>query len=240
MSFYRFARAVVLSVCKVMFRVRVVGRENVPRSGAYIVAPSHRSILDVPFSAFMTTRHDPLPGQGRALLHRVGNLLFTALGAVRVERGTADRAALRALEAELARGEPVAVFPEGTRESGPRIAPLFDGAAYLAVKLGVPIVPVGVGGSEDILPKGKLLPRPRRVAVVVGKPDPPAGPGRPRPARGSHQAHRRARGRAPARLHRRVADRRLSKLVGRLLRNRRRRDQHRDGDGTGAAYPLSQ
>jgi len=170
MTFYRFARAVVLSVCKVVFRVRVVGKQNVPRSGAYIVAPSHRSILDVPFSAFVTTRTIRYLAKEELFSTSFGSKFFTALGAVRVERGTADRAALRALEAELARGEPVAVFPEGTRESGPRIAPLFDGAAYLAVKLGVPIVPVGVGGSEGILPKGKLFPRPRRVAVVVGKP----------------------------------------------------------------------
>jgi 1-acyl-sn-glycerol-3-phosphate acyltransferase len=183
MTFYRFARALVLSGCKVVFRVRVAGKENVPRSGAYIVAPSHRSILDVPFSAFVTTRTIRYLAKEELFSTSFGSKFFTALGAVRVERGTADRAALRALEAELARGEPVAVFPEGTRESGPRIAPLFDGAAYLAVKLGVPIVPVGVGGSEGILPKGKLFPRPRRVAVVVGKPIvPPVLEGRARRA----------------------------------------------------------
>jgi 1-acyl-sn-glycerol-3-phosphate acyltransferase len=100
----------------------------------------------------------------------LGRKLFDALGAVEVERGTADRGAMRALESVLERGEPVAIFPEGTRHSGPRIADLFDGAAYLSVKFGVPIVPVGVGGSEHILPKGKLFPRVHRVAVSVGEP----------------------------------------------------------------------
>jgi 1-acyl-sn-glycerol-3-phosphate acyltransferase len=181
MSFYRFARAVVLSVLKVVFRVRVVGREHVPRSGAYIVAPTHRSILDVPFTAFITTRTIRFLAKEELFSTAFGNRLFTALGAVRVERGTADRAALRALEHALADGSPVAVYPEGTRGSGPRLASLFDGAAYLAVKAGVPIVPVGVGGSEHILPKGKLLPRFQRVAVVVGNPiHPPVLDGRAR------------------------------------------------------------
>ena len=54
MTFYQFARGIVLSLFKVVFRVRVVGRERVPNEGAYIVAPSHRSILDIPFAAFIT------------------------------------------------------------------------------------------------------------------------------------------------------------------------------------------
>jgi 1-acyl-sn-glycerol-3-phosphate acyltransferase len=98
-----------------------------------------------------------------------------------VERGAADRGALRALELALRDGEPVALFPEGTRGNGPELGPLFDGAAYLAVKLGIPIVPVGIGGSEEILPKGAKVPRLHRVAVVVGDPiDPPPPNGRSR------------------------------------------------------------
>jgi 1-acyl-sn-glycerol-3-phosphate acyltransferase len=71
------------------------------------------------------------------------------------------------------------VFPEGTRGTGPKIGQLFDGASYLAARCGVPLVPVGIGGSEGILDGG--LPRPRRVAVVVGEPIQP--PRRDGPAR---------------------------------------------------------
>ncbi len=77
----------------------------------------------------------------------------------------------------------MAVFPEGTRRSGAEIGELFDGAAFLAIKLGVPIVPVGIGGSEHILPKGKVFPRIHRVAVSVGHPImPPVLEGRARRA----------------------------------------------------------
>ena len=176
MSFYWFARTVVLSVFKVVFRVRVVGRERVPRTGAYIVAPSHRSILDVPFAAYITGRPIRFLAKDDLFTTPLGRRLFDALGAVEVERGTADRGAMRALEAVLAAGEPVAIFPEGTRHAGPEIAELFAGAAYLSVKFGVPIVPVGIGGSEHILPKGKVLPRLHRVAVSVGHPIQPTVP----------------------------------------------------------------
>jgi len=183
MTFYQFARGIVLSLFKVVFRVRVVGKERVPARGAYIVAPSHRSILDIPFAAFITSRTVRFLAKDDLFRTPSGRRLFEALGAVEVERGTADRAALRALEDALATGSPVAVFPEGTRRSGPEIVDLYGGAAFLAIKLGVPIVPVGIGGSEHILPKGKLLPRLHRVAVSVGHPiAPPALDGRARRA----------------------------------------------------------
>jgi 1-acyl-sn-glycerol-3-phosphate acyltransferase len=172
-TFYQFARGIVLSLFKVLFRVRVVGKERVPKHGAYIVAPSHRSILDIPFAAFITTRTVRFLAKDDLFSTPLGRRLFDALGAVEVERGTADRGALRVLEQVLAEGSPVAVFPEGTRRSGPQITDLYAGAAFLAVKLGVPIVPVGIGGSEHILPKGKRFPRIHRVAVSVGRPIPP-------------------------------------------------------------------
>lgn len=181
MTFYQFARGVVLAVFRVVFRVRVVGKARVPTTGAYILAPSHRSILDVPFAAYVTSRTVRFLAKDDLFASPLGRRLFDALGAVEVERGTADRGAMRALEAVLERGEPVAIFPEGTRHSGPEIAELFAGAAYLSVKYDVPIVPVGIGGSEHILPKGKILPRVHRVAVSVGEPlHPPVLEGRAR------------------------------------------------------------
>jgi 1-acyl-sn-glycerol-3-phosphate acyltransferase len=109
--------------------------------------------------------------------HPLGARFVTALGGIPVERGSpSSRAALKATRAALEHGEPVAIFPEGTRRRGREVADLFDGTAYLAVKLGVPIVPVGIGGSEAILASGKKVPKLHRVAVVVGQPIlPPAG-----------------------------------------------------------------
>ena len=62
------------------------------------------------------------------------------------------------------------LFPEGERKFGPLVQPLFDGATYIAVKAGVPIIPVGIGGSEHAMPKGVKFIRPRKLHVVIGKP----------------------------------------------------------------------
>ena len=226
MTFYQFARAVVLSVFKVVFRVRVVGTERVPTTGAYILAPSHRSILDVPFAAYVTRRTVRFLAKDDLFRSSFGRKLFDALGAVEVERGTADRGAMRALEAVLERGEPVAIFPEGTRRAGPEIAELFAGAAFLSVKFGVPIVPVGIGGSEHILPKGKVLPRIHRVAVSVGEPlAPPVARG-PSATQCGEAAHRAAADLAPSLLRRRGASGALAgqpdPASGRARRTRRR------------------
>lgn len=170
MILWRTVRTVVLALCAVLFRVRVVGREHVPPDGPYVLAPSHRSILDVPFACFVTRRRVSFLAKQELFSSRLGAWLFPRLGGIAVERGTADRAALRRSEAVLAEGAPLAVFPEGTRRRGPVLGDLFHGVAYLALRQGVPVVPVGVGGSEEILPSGKILPRPHRVVVVVGEP----------------------------------------------------------------------
>ncbi len=177
MTFYRFARAVLLGVSKVLFRIRISGTEHVPTEGVFIVAPSHRSYLDTPFVSFITRRRIRFMAKEELFTGSFGTKLFTGLGGIPVTRGSASaRSAVKAMQAALEAGEPAAVFPEGTRSHGPDIAPLFDGAAYLAVKLGAPIVPVGIGGSEEILASGKKLPRLHKVSVRVGAPIlPPAG-----------------------------------------------------------------
>ena len=69
-------------------------------------------------------------------------------------------------------GEPLVLFPEGERKSGPTVQPLFDGAAYISAKSGAPIVPVGIGGSERAMPKGAKGISPRKIHVEIGRPLP--------------------------------------------------------------------
>lgn len=169
-AFYTFARAIVVGLTRLLTRVRVVGKENVPRAGAFVLAPVHRSNIDTPLAAAITRRRLRFMGKDSMWKWRWFGWVLSSLGAFPVTRGTADREALRRCIAVLRAGEPLVLFPEGERKSGPIVHPLFDGAAYVAVKAGVPVVPVGIGGSERVQAKGSRFVRPARCVVVVGAP----------------------------------------------------------------------
>ena len=169
-SFYAAVRSLVVFLCLVVTRVKVVGKDRIPADGAFVLAPIHRSNIDTPLAAAVTRRRMRFMGKDSLWRVRAVGWVLSALGGFPVSRGTADREALRRCVAVLESGEPLVLFPEGTRQSGPVVHPLFDGAAYVAVKAGVPIVPVGIGGSERVMPKGSRMIRPRKCVLVVGEP----------------------------------------------------------------------
>ena len=175
-----------VSIAKTYFRARVTGRENVPKTGAFIVSPVHRSNLDSPMIALVTRRRMRYMGKESLWKSRFGAWYFTAAGGFPVERASADREALKACLDCLERGEPLVLFPEGTRQFGPEISEMFEGPAWLAGRGQVPILPVGIGGSERAMGKGMKVPRPTRMTLVIGAPIYPSKPnekGRvPRPA----------------------------------------------------------
>ncbi len=168
---YGALRLAVRGIAKVLLRLTVVGAENVPTSGGYILAPGgHRSILDTPLAAMAGPRvlrymgaetYFKIPGLG---------LFLRTMGGFPVERSLTDRAALRISEQVLRNGEPLVVFPEGTRQEGPEVQPLKEGAVFLACRAGVPIVPVGLGGAERAMPKGARYIKPTKVTLVIGEP----------------------------------------------------------------------
>jgi 1-acyl-sn-glycerol-3-phosphate acyltransferase len=91
--FYRIVRTIVLALCRVLFRVKVYGLEHVPSSGSYIIAPTHRSLLDIPFAAFTTKRRIRFMAKEELFTKPWLAKILTALGGFPVSRGTADRAA---------------------------------------------------------------------------------------------------------------------------------------------------
>lgn len=167
---YLVARAVVVGATRLFTRLRVEGAEHLPRSGAFVLAPVHRSYIDTPIAASVTRRRLRFMGKDSLWKWKGPGWVLSALGGFPVSRGSADREALTRCIEVLQAGEPVVLFPEGERKSGPVVQPLMAGATYVAVKAGVPIVPVGIGGSERVMPKGVRLPRPRKVVVIVGEP----------------------------------------------------------------------
>jgi 1-acyl-sn-glycerol-3-phosphate acyltransferase len=167
---YVAARAVVVGLTRVVTRLRVEGIEHVPSTGAFVLAPVHRSYIDTPIAAAVTRRRLRFMGKDSLWKRQGPGWVLSALGGFPVSRGSADREALRRCIEVLEAGEPVVLFPEGERKSGPVVQPLMPGATYVAVKARVPIVPVGIGGSERVMPKGVRFPRPRKVVVIVGEP----------------------------------------------------------------------
>lgn len=166
---YRFARALIVGFCRLFWRLEVRGKENVPATGPFILAPVHRSNVDFAIVAAVTARRMRYLAKDSIWKFGLGKV-WESLGAIAVVRGSPDRLAMRQLEDALDRGEPVVMFPEGTRQTGPEVRPLFDGPAYVASRAGVPIVPVGIGGSERAMPKGTKLLRPVKITLIVGTP----------------------------------------------------------------------
>ena len=173
---YDFVRGVIAWFCRLFWRTRIEGTAHVPSAGAFILAPVHRSNVDTPLVCAVTSRRLRYMGKDSMWKYGWSAKFFDSLGGFPVHRGEPDRQALRTSEQVLAAGEPLVVFPEGTRQTGPLIEHVFDGVAYLALKTGVPIVPVGIGGSEGAMPKGARFIKPVKITLLVGPPLEPKSP----------------------------------------------------------------
>jgi 1-acyl-sn-glycerol-3-phosphate acyltransferase len=170
LALYYFVRYLVVGFCKLFWRETVEGREHIPKQGPFILSPVHRSNIDSLLVAAVTRRRLRYMGKQEMWMYKLSAAFFDAMGGFPVNRGAADREAIRKCMAVLEGGEPLVLFPEGTRRSGPVVDEMFEGAAYLSTKTGAPILPVGIGGSEPAMPKGAKFIKPVKVHLVIGPP----------------------------------------------------------------------
>jgi len=170
LAWYKTARAIVYVPFWLLWRPRVVGRENLPQGTPYVLAPVHRSYIDTVLTGLLSRRRVRFMAKSGVFANPRAAWLFSSLGGFPVRRGTADREALQVCERALAAGEPVVLFPEGKRAEGPVLSPLLPGPAFLALRANVPIVPVGIAGSDWAMPVGAKRVHRARIGIVVGAP----------------------------------------------------------------------
>ena len=163
MSFYKIARVFVRGILHVLFRIRVEGKENIPKEGTYVVCSNHKSLLDPPMLGACLPFPVRFMAKEELFRNKLLGGIIRAVGAFPIKRGKSDVGALRGAMKMLGSGENVAIFPEGTRSKGGTMRRGKQGAALIAVKAGVNILPVGIEGEYRFLHKltfriGKVIP----------------------------------------------------------------------------------
>ncbi|MGC4889060.1 MULTISPECIES: lysophospholipid acyltransferase family protein [unclassified Micromonospora] len=176
---YTIGKLTVAPTLRLAFRPHVEGLEHIPATGGAIFAGNHLSVADELLLGTVVPRHLAFWAKseyfnGTGVKGGFSKFVLTGLGAIPVERA-GGRAALSAFDAAipvLQAGDLVAVYPEGTRSPDGRLYRGRTGAARLAVAAGVPIIPVGVTGTDKAQPIGTRVPRPGRAKITIkfGKP----------------------------------------------------------------------
>lgn len=167
---YHAFRAVGRAILRPLWGLDVEGLDRLPVGVAYVVAPVHRSYVDFAIVVAVVPRVMRFMVKDTVWKWRWLGRFIEFNGSFPVDRDHADRDALRRCEQAVQGGDPVVMFPEGRRKDGPVVEELFDGPAFVACRNRVPIVPVGIGGSVDAMPRGARMIHRARVRVVIGEP----------------------------------------------------------------------
>lgn len=175
---YALGRMIIAPLARMTYRPRIEGRSHVPKSGPVIFASNHLSFIDsvaIPVAAprpvhfLAKASYFEKPGVKGALIRT----FFESIGAVPVERGVGQAAldSLELLRKLLEQGQAVALYPEGTRSTDGRLYRGRTGVAHLALQTGAQVVPVGLIGTDKVMPRGAKRPTMReRVTVRFGVP----------------------------------------------------------------------
>ena len=156
----KFVEAVLFIYCKIVYRLKIVGTENIPNEQV-IFCGNHRSFIDAPIIKVTCKRDVKFLARGSLAKNPLLALLGWIFEVIYVKKDSKDVGALKGTLSALKKGESIALFPEGTRNGLKKGESVKGGAAFFAIKSGVKVIPVGIAG--EIKPFHKLT-------VTYGKP----------------------------------------------------------------------
>jgi 1-acyl-sn-glycerol-3-phosphate acyltransferase len=176
---YEFGYVVCNTLMTLLFSYRVEGKANVPRTGPALLIANHQSYLDPVLVGLAARRHLTYLARKTLFRHKVLRRVIETLNAVPIDQEGVGKEGIKAVLEQLNKGRAVVVYPEGERTAHGGMNPLRPGIQLLIKRSQAPIVPVGIAGAYDALPRWRkslhfapLFPPwgKASIAVVVGKP----------------------------------------------------------------------
>jgi len=176
--FYWLMKYVVIGpIVKAIWRPWIVGRRNIPQTGAAILASNHLSFVDSVFLPLMIDRPVAFLAKsdyftGKGIKGWATRVFFKGTGMIPIDRsgGKASEASLNTGLQVLGHGDLLGIYPEGTRSPDGRLYRGRTGIARMALEAHVPVVPVVMVDTDTMMPIGRRIPRIARVGVVIGEP----------------------------------------------------------------------
>lgn len=166
--FYTVGTTTMKTLLLTLTRWEVKGKENVPGGGPLIVVANHLNLSDPPLLSASLPRKITFMAK-EELFNSWGGIFVRAFGAFPVRRGKLGKEAIRQGMRVLENGQALGMFPEGKRGLDYQLDEGEMGVAFIALRTGAPILPVGISGSENIKGPGVILQRPR-ITVAIGPP----------------------------------------------------------------------
>jgi 1-acyl-sn-glycerol-3-phosphate acyltransferase len=174
---YWIVKALLTPFVRAFVRVRVEGRQHIPRRGAVILASNHRSFLDSIFIPLVVRRRVTFVAKAEYFDDAKTAWFFRSCGQIPIRRegGSASERALASATAVLRAGKVFGIYPEGTRTRDGLLHRGHTGVARLALRCNVPIEPIGLIGTDDVQPVDSRMPKLFRVVTIrFGEPVDPA------------------------------------------------------------------
>jgi 1-acyl-sn-glycerol-3-phosphate acyltransferase len=167
--FYYIGRGIARVLFALLTRLEVKGRENIPADGAVLVVANHLNLTDPPLLGISLDRKMMFMAKEELFRSPLTACFVGGFGAFPVHRGKMDRKALRQSQQVLTDGMALIMFPEATRSKTARLQRAYPGSALLAMRAGVPVLPVGISGTERVRGIGWIFRRPR-ITINIGRP----------------------------------------------------------------------